>query len=68
MAVRIAPHAPHNYSNVGAVPAKMVMLLEPSMIAFSREVGSSERQPQPDLARLGAAMERHGIDDVDAAH
>lgn len=60
-AIRIAPHLPHNYANESGVPAKVVVLLESSMTAFFRDVGTAERQDQPDLARLGAAMERHGI-------
>ncbi len=60
-AVRIPPHVPHHYANESGGPAKMVVLLEPSMIAFFRDVGTDTRQDQPDFARLGAAMARHGI-------
>lgn len=38
----------------------MLVLLERSMIAFFRDVGTSDRQTEPDFALLDAAMERHG--------
>lgn len=66
-AVRIAPHMPHNYANESGEPAKMLVLLEPAMIAFFRDVGTDERQDRPDFARLGVAMERHGIHLLPAA-
>lgn len=59
--LRIASGVPHNYANEGTGPVKMVVLIEPSMIAFFRDVGLPEPQPVPDFARLGAAMDRHGI-------
>ncbi|QDL94314.1 cupin domain-containing protein (plasmid) [Paroceanicella profunda] len=61
-AVTIASGRAHNYSNEGERPVKMLVLIEPSMIAFFREAGTAEPQAEPDLARLGAAMQRHGID------
>jgi quercetin dioxygenase-like cupin family protein len=61
--VRIPPHVPHNYVNESGKPVRMLVLLEPSMIAFFREIGSVERpHGAPDFARIGAAMERHGIE------
>ncbi|MBF9032410.1 cupin domain-containing protein [Rhodobacterales bacterium HKCCE3408] len=60
--VRIAPHMPHNYANESGAPVKMVVLIEPQMIAFFRDVGTAEREDRPDFARLGAAMDRHGIE------
>ncbi|MEI4488346.1 cupin domain-containing protein [Frigidibacter sp. MR17.14] len=60
-AIRIAPGLWHNYSNDSDGPVKMLVLLAPSMVAFFREAGTPEPQAVPDLARLGAAMARHGI-------
>lgn len=31
------------------------------MTAFFREIGTAEPQAQPDFARIGAAMQLHGI-------
>lgn len=59
--VRIDPHVPHNYVNESGAPAKVVVLLEPSMIAFFREIGTEQPEAAPDFARIGAAMEKHGI-------
>lgn len=59
--VRIARNAPHNYVNESGKPARMLVLVEPSMTAFFREIGTAEPQAQPDFARIGAAMQRHGI-------
>ncbi|WP_353476732.1 cupin domain-containing protein (plasmid) [Salipiger sp. H15] len=66
-AITVASRKAHNYSNEGDMPVKMLVLIEPSMIAFFREAGTSEPQAEPDSARLGAAMERHGIDLLGAA-
>ncbi|WP_134495241.1 cupin domain-containing protein [Microvirga pakistanensis] len=59
--VRVDPRAPHNYSNDGVDPVRMLVLIEPSMIAFFRDIGTAEPPAQPDFARIGAAMQRHGI-------
>jgi quercetin dioxygenase-like cupin family protein len=61
-AITIASGVPHNYVNESAKPVKMLVLLERSMVAFFRDVGTSDRQTEPDFAKLGAAMEKHGID------
>lgn len=61
-AIRIPPRLPHNYANESGAPVRMLALLETSMTAFFRDVGTPEPQVAPDFARLGAAMERHGID------
>ena len=65
--VRIASGVPHNYANESGRAVKMVVLIEPAMIAFFRDIGTTERQDQPDFARIGAAMERHGIDVLNMA-
>jgi quercetin dioxygenase-like cupin family protein len=59
--VRIGRNAPHNYVNESGKPARMLVLIEPSMTAFFREIGTAEPQAQPYFARIGAAMQRHGI-------
>jgi quercetin dioxygenase-like cupin family protein len=60
--VRIDGHAPHNYANESGRPARMLVMIEPSMTAFFREIGTPEPQAEPDFARIGAAMQRHGIE------
>ncbi|MCA1408930.1 cupin domain-containing protein [Ensifer sp. IC3342] len=61
-AIHIGSMTPHNYSNDSGRTARMLVLLESSMIAFFREIGTSEPQSQPDFARIGSAMQRHGIE------
>lgn len=61
MSVRVAGMEPHNYANESGEPVRMLVLIEPSMVAFFRDVGTLQPQAEPDFARLGAAMERHGI-------
>lgn len=69
-AVRIDGMEPHNYSNEGPLPARMLVLLEPQMTAFFREIGR-ELPPAPDeapdYAAIGQAMSRHGIEPVPVA-
>lgn len=65
--VRIDSHAPHNYMNESGKPARMLVLIEPSMTAFFREIGTAEPQTAPDFARIGAAMQRHGIEALQMA-
>lgn len=60
--VRIGPMAAHNYTNESDRPVRTLVLIEPSMIAFFREIGTPEPQAEPDFARIGAAMQRHGIE------
>jgi len=59
--VRLDGYAPHNYSNDSGRSARMLALVEPEMTAFFREIGTAEPQAAPDFARIGAAMQRHGI-------
>lgn len=61
-ALMIPSRVPHNYINESGKPVRMMVMLEDSMVAFFREIGAAE-QPSgaPDFARIGAAMERHGI-------
>ncbi|MFQ6186237.1 cupin domain-containing protein [Sinorhizobium meliloti] len=66
--VRVPSRVPHNYSNESDNPIRMLVMLAPSMIAFFRDVGSVERpQGTPDFARIGAAMDRHGIEALSMA-
>lgn len=65
--VRIDGNAPHNYMNESDKTARMLVLVEPSMTAFFREVGTREPQREPDFARIGAAMQRHGIEALQMA-
>jgi quercetin dioxygenase-like cupin family protein len=60
--VRIASGMPHNYTNAGTDPVRMMVLIEPSMVDFFRDIGTVEPQAEPDFARIGAAMARHGIE------
>lgn len=53
---------PHNDVNESGQAVTMVVLIEASMVAFFRDIGTAEPQAQPDFACIGAAMQRHGID------
>ncbi|MCZ0737673.1 cupin domain-containing protein [Phreatobacter sp. AB_2022a] len=66
-AVRIDGNAPHNYMNESTRPARLLVLVEPSMTTFFREIGTAAPQQEPDLARIGAAMQRHGIETLQMA-
>lgn len=59
--VRIEGWVPHNYSNDSGQPVRVLVLLDGTMTAFFRDIGTAERPSQPDFAKIGAAMERHGI-------
>lgn len=61
--IGVPTRVPHNYTNESGKMVRMLVLLEPSMTAFFREIGSQEPLTgEPDFARIGAAMQRHGID------
>ncbi|MER8780265.1 cupin domain-containing protein [Mesorhizobium sp. M1006] len=60
--VCLGPRAPHNYSNESGHPVRMLVLIESSMVAFFLDIGTAEPQAQPDFARIGAAMQHHGIE------
>ncbi|WP_206078439.1 cupin domain-containing protein [Poseidonocella sp. HB161398] len=59
--LRIAPWQPHGYANESGAPVRMLVLLEPGMTAFFRDIGMPAPEARPDIARIGAAMDRHGI-------
>ncbi len=61
--VTIPSRVPHNYVNESGAPVRMLVVLETSMVAFFRDIGSAEPSTAaPDFARIGAAMQRHGIE------
>ncbi len=60
--VRIPSRVAHNYVNESGSPVRMLVMLETSMVAFFRDIGSPEPAAgPPDFERIGAAMQRHGI-------
>lgn len=63
--VRIDRNEPHNYLNESGRPARMLVLFEPSMTTFFRDIGLAEPEAEPDFARIGAAMQRHGIETLE---
>ncbi|MFB2553615.1 cupin domain-containing protein [Ensifer soli] len=66
--VRIPSRVPHNYVNESGNPVRMLVMLEASMVAFFRDIGSAEPAGgPPDFRRIGAAMERHGIEALASA-
>jgi quercetin dioxygenase-like cupin family protein len=66
--VKIPSRVPHNYVNESGKPVRMLVMLEASMVAFFRDIGASEpASGVPDFARIGAAMERHGIEALASA-
>lgn len=66
--VKIPSRVPHNYVNESGKPVRMLVMLEASMVAFFRDIGSTEPvSGMPDFARIGAAMERHGIEALASA-
>lgn len=66
--ISVPSRVPHNYINESGELVRMLVLLEPSMTAFFREIGSHEPlKGEPDFARIGAAMQRHGIEVLAAA-
>lgn len=66
-AVRIPSMLPHNYSNDSGAPVRMLVLIDRTMIDFFRDVGAPEPQREPDFAKIGAAMQRHGIEPLTMA-
>ncbi len=59
--VRVAPWAPHNYANESRRPVRMLVLLDGTMTAFFRDIGTAARPEHPAAAAIAAAMARHGI-------
>lgn len=61
--VKIPSRVPHNYANESDKPVRMLVVLDASMVAFFRDIGTAEpTSGAPDFARIVAAMERHGIE------
>lgn len=64
--VTVPSGAAHNYRNAGSVPARMLVVVERSMIAFFRDLGRREVPPNAppsdaEIADVLAACARHGI-------
>lgn len=65
--VRVEGWEGHNYANRGDVPARMLVVLEDSMVRFFRDLGT-EAEPRPgppsaaEIAAIMAACGRHGIE------
>lgn len=62
--VRVDSMEPHNYTNTGPDTAVMLVLVDPSMVAFFRDLGHVEPPAPgtpPNIAEIMAAMARHGI-------
>ena len=65
-AAAVEPDAPHNYMNNSDRPARMVVVVEPQMTAFFRDLGRKDPPPAgpPDAALMAEVMAtcgRHGI-------
>lgn len=66
-AIRADRMAAHNYHNASGRCARMLVLVEPRMVAFFREIATASPVAEPDFAALGAAMNRHGIATLEPA-
>lgn len=64
--VAIPRNAPHNYANESGRAARMLVVLEPAMLEFFREIGTPD-PAAPDFGAIGAAMARHGISMLEMA-
>jgi quercetin dioxygenase-like cupin family protein len=56
----------HNYANLGAEPASMLVVVEASMVAFFRDIGRADTPPagppsDAEIAEVLSACARHGI-------
>lgn len=65
-AAAVESGAPHNYMNHGDRPARMLVVVEPQMTDFFRDIGRADPPPAgpPDaavLAQVEAVCARHGI-------
>lgn len=64
--IHVPAHAPHNYQNRSSNPARMLVVVEHSLIDFFRDVGRVEAPPpgppsEATLAAVLAACARHDI-------
>lgn len=65
--VRVSGWAAHNYTNAGETPARMMVLLDGSMVGFFEDLGREEAPEAgpPSEAEIGAVLAacgRHGIE------
>ncbi len=51
-----------NCSNECSSAVRMLVLPEPSIVAFFRATGTVDPRCEPCLAGIGAAMQRHGVE------
>jgi quercetin dioxygenase-like cupin family protein len=63
--IRVPSNVPHGYVNMSKTPARVLAVLESSMVDFFRELGSPVQAfgpPTPEeLGRVGAACAKYGI-------
>lgn len=62
----------HNYSNQSGKPARFAAVLQHEMVAFFKEVGSTEMPPpgppsEEVISRIRTACQRHGIEMLQTA-
>ncbi len=51
------------YVNESGSPVRMLVVLETSLVAFFRDIGSAEPETaMPDFTKIGAPMQRYGIE------
>lgn len=63
-ALSVPSMAPHNYRNPGVGDAVMLVLIDPTLVAFFRDLGRAvppATDEAPDFGAVMAAMGRHGI-------
>ncbi len=69
--LNVPSDVPHGYTNTGNAPAEVLVVIDRSMEAFFREVGTKRPgfgPPTPEeLALVGAACAKHGISFVETA-
>jgi mannose-6-phosphate isomerase-like protein (cupin superfamily) len=61
--VMLPQNVPHSYRNPGDVPAKFLVLLEPSGFeGFFEEAGQLPADQPPDLAKIAAIGKKYGLE------
>ncbi|HMS55034.1 MAG TPA: cupin domain-containing protein [Fimbriimonadaceae bacterium] len=64
--VSVPSMAAHNYENRSGAPARMLVVLDQSMVTFFKELGKTEQPPagppsDEEISEVMAACARHGI-------